>query len=175
MADVLYGKAAPSGKLPITFYRSVDQLPDFQDYNMEGKTYRYFEGDPLFRFGHGLSYTEFGYGKLTSDKRTLKAGEKLYVTIPVENIGAREGEEIVQLYIQRPADKEGPIQTLRDYRRVKLAAGASKAVVFELTEEDFAWFNPKTNRMQPLKGSYIIRVGGTSDLEAQRTLKVTLR
>lgn len=175
LADVLYGKAAPSGKLPITFYRSVDQLPDFQDYNMEGKTYRYFEGDPLFRFGHGLSYTEFGYGKLTSDKRTLKAGEKLYVTIPVENIGAREGEEIVQLYIQRPTDKEGPIQTLRDYRRVKLAAGASEAIVFELTEEDFAWFNPKTNRMQPLKGSYIIRVGGTSDLEAQRTLKVTLR
>lgn len=175
LADVLYGEAAPSGKLPITFYRSVDQLPDFEDYNMKGKTYRYFEGDPLFHFGYGLTYTEFGYGKLTSDKRTLKAGEKLYVTIPVENIGARECEEIVQLYIQRPADKEGPIQALRDYRRVKLAAGASEAVVFELTEEDFAWFNPETNRMQPLKGSYIIRVGGTSDLEAQRTLKVTLR
>ncbi len=175
LADVLYGNAAPSGKLPITFYRSVNQLPDFEDYNMKGKTYRYFEGDPLFRFGHGLTYTEFFYGKLKSDKRTLKEGQTLYVTVPVENIGTREGEEVVQLYIQRPADSEGPIQALRDYRRVKLAAGKTEMVVFELTEEDFAWFNPETNRMQPLKGDYVIRVGGTSDLNAQRTLRVTLK
>ncbi len=175
LADVLYGEAAPSGKLPITFYRSVNQLPDFEDYNMKGKTYRYFEGDPLFRFGHGLTYTEFFYGKLKSDKRTLKEGQTLYVTVPVENIGVREGEEVVQLYIQRPADSEGPIQALRDYRRVKLAAGKTEMVVFELTEEDFAWFNPETNRMQPLKGDYVIRVGGTSDLDAQRTLRVTLK
>lgn len=175
LADVLYGEAAPSGKLPITFYRSVNQLPDFEDYNMKGKTYRYFEGDPLFRFGHGLTYTEFFYGKLKSDKRTLKEGQTLYVTVPVENIGTREGEEIVQLYIQRPADSEGPIQALRDYRRVKLAAGKTDMVVFELTEEDFAWFNPETNRMQPLKGNYVIRIGGSSDLDAQRTLRVTLK
>lgn len=175
LADVLYGEAAPSGKLPITFYRNVNQLPDFEDYNMKGKTYRYFEGDPLFRFGHGLTYTEFFYGKLKSDKRTLKEGQTLYVTVPVENIGVREGEEIVQLYIQRPADSEGPIQALRDYRRVKLAAGKTEMVVFELTEEDFAWFNPETNRMQPLKGNYVIRIGGSSDLDAQRTLRVTLK
>ncbi|MBQ8651961.1 MAG: glycoside hydrolase family 3 C-terminal domain-containing protein [Alistipes sp.] len=175
LADVLYGEAAPSGKLPITFYRSVNQLPDFEDYNMKGKTYRYFEGDPLFRFGHGLTYTEFFYGKLKSDKRRLKEGQMLYVTVPVKNIGTREGEEIVQLYIQRPADSEGPIQALRDYRRVKLAAGKTEMVVFELTEEDFAWFNPETNRMQPLKGDYVIRVGSSSDLDAQRTLRVTLK
>ena len=175
LAEVLYGDAAPSGKLPLTFYRSVHQLPDFQDYNMKGKTYRYFEGEPLFRFGHGLSYTEFFYGKLKSDKRTLKEGQTLYLTVPVGNIGTREGEEVVQLYIQRPADTEGPIQTLRDYRRVKLAAGESEMVIFELTEEDFAWFDPATNRMQPLKGEYVIRVGGTSDLNAQRTLRVTLK
>ncbi len=175
LADVLYGEVAPSGKLPITFYRNVNQLPDFEDYNMKGKTYRYFEGDPLFRFGHGLTYTEFFYGKLKSDKRTLKEGQTLYVTVPVENIGVREGEEVVQLYIQRPSDSEGPIQALRDYRRVKLAAGKTEMVVFELTEEDFAWFNPETNRMQPLKGNYVIRVGGSSDLDAQRTLRVTLK
>lgn len=175
LADVLYGEAAPSGKLPITFYRNVNQLPNFEDYNMKGKTYRYFEGDPLFRFGHGLTYTEFFYGKLKSDKRTLKEGQTLYVTVPVGNIGTREGEEVVQLYIQRPADSEGPIQALRDYRRVKLAAGKTEMVVFELTEEDFAWFNPETNRMQPLKGNYVIRVGGSSDLDAQRTLRVTLK
>lgn len=175
LADVLYGEAAPSGKLPLTFYRNVKQLPDFEDYNMKGKTYRYFEGDPLFSFGHGLSYTEFFYGKPKSDKRTLKEGQTLYLTVPVGNIGTREGEEIVQLYIQRPADKEGPIQTLRDYRRVKLAAGQSEMVIFELTEEDFAWFNPATERIEPMKGEYVIRVGGTSKLDAQRTLRVTLK
>jgi beta-glucosidase len=143
LADVLYGNASPSGKLPLTFYRSVDQLPDFQDYNMKGKTYRYFEGDPLFCFGHGLTYTEFFYGKPKSDKRTLKEGQTLYVTVPVGNIGTREGTEIVQLYIDRPSDVEGPIQALRDYRRVTLAPGASEMVVFELTEEGKPWIVPE--------------------------------
>ena len=175
LADVLYGTAAPSGKLPLTFYRSVDQLPDFQDYNMKGKTYRYFEGDPLFCFGHGLTYTEFFYGKPKSDKRTLKEGQTLYVTVPVGNIGTREGTEIVQLYIDRPSDVEGPIQALRDYRRVTLAPGASEMVVFELTEEDFVWFNPATERMEPMAGEYEVRIGGTSDRTKQQVLRVKLR
>lgn len=175
LADVLYGNASPSGKLPLTFYRSVDQLPDFQDYNMKGKTYRYFEGDPLFCFGHGLTYTEFFYGKPKSDKRTLKEGQTLYVTVPVGNIGTREGTEIVQLYIDRPSDVEGPIQALRDYRRVTLAPGASEMVVFELTEEDFVWFNPATERMEPMVGEYEVRIGGTSDCTKQQVLRVKLR
>ena len=175
LADVLYGNAAPSGKLPLTFYRSVDQLPDFQDYNMKGKTYRYFEGDPLFCFGHGLTYTEFFYGKPKSDKRTLKEGQTLYVTVPVGNIGTREGTEIVQLYIDRPSDVEGPIQALRDYRRVTLAPGASEMVVFELTEEDFVWFNPATERMEPMVGEYEVRIGGTSERTKQQVLRVKLR
>jgi beta-glucosidase len=175
LADVLYGNASPSGKLPLTFYRSVDQLPDFQDYNMKGKTYRYFEGDPLFCFGHGLTYTEFFYGKPKSDKRTLKEGQTLYVTVPVGNIGTREGTEIVQLYIDRPSDVEGPIQALRDYRRVTLAPGASEMVVFELTEEDFVWFNPATERMEPMVGEYEVRIGGTSDRTKQQVLRVKLR
>ena len=175
LADVLYGNASPSGKLPLTFYRSVDQLPDFQDYNMKGKTYRYFEGDPLFCFGHGLTYTEFFYGKPKSDKRTLKEGQTLYVTVPVGNIGTREGTEIVQLYIDRPSDVEGPIQALRDYRRVTLAPGASEMVVFELTEEDFVWFNPATERMEPMVGEYEVRIGGTSERTKQQVLRVKLR
>ena len=175
LADVLYGNAAPSGKLPLTFYRSVDQLPDFQDYNMKGKTYRYFEGDPLFCFGHGLTYTEFFYGKPKSDKRTLKEGQTLYVTVPVGNIGTREGTEIVQLYIDRPSDVEGPIQALRDYRRVTLTPGASEMVVFELTEEDFVWFNPATERMEPMVGEYEVRIGGTSERTKQQVLRVKLR
>lgn len=175
LAEVIYGEASPSGKLPITFYRNVDQLPDFEDYNMKGKTYRYFEGDPLFCFGHGLTYTEFFYGKPKSDKRTLKEGQTLYVTVPVGNIGTREGTEIVQLYIDRPSDVEGPIQALRDYRRVTLAPGASEMVVFELTEEDFVWFNPATERMEPMVGEYEVRIGGTSERTKQQVLRVKLR
>ncbi|MBQ2393695.1 MAG: glycoside hydrolase family 3 C-terminal domain-containing protein, partial [Alistipes sp.] len=164
LAEVLYGDAAPSGKLPITFYRNVKQLPDFEDYNMEGKTYRYFEGDPLFRFGYGLTYTEFYHGKPRADRSTLKieGNKPIYITAPVGNIGTRPGTEIVQLYIQRPSDKEGPIQTLRAYRRVELQPGESKMVVFALDAKDFAWFNPATERMEPLKGQYVVRIGSSS-------------
>ena len=177
LAEVLYGDAEPSGKLPITFYRNVNQLPDFEDYNMEGKTYRYFEGDPLFRFGHGLTYTEFYYGKPRADRSTLKieGNKPIYITAPVGNIGTRPGTEIVQLYIQRPSDKEGPIQTLRAYRRVELQPGESKMVVFALDAKDFAWFNPATERMEPLKGQYVVRIGRSSDTESHRTLRVTLK
>ena len=177
LAEVLYGDAEPSGKLPITFYRNVKQLPDFEDYNMEGKTYRYFEGDPLFRFGHGLTYTEFYYGKPRADRTTLKieGNKPIYITAPVGNIGTRPGTEIVQLYIQRPSDKEGPIQTLRAYRRVELQPGESKMVVFALDAKDFAWFNPATERMEPLKGQYVVRIGRSSDVESHRTLRVTLK
>ena len=177
LAEVLYGDAEPSGKLPITFYRNVKQLPDFEDYNMEGKTYRYFEGDPLFRFGHGLTYTEFYYGKPRADRSTLKieGNKPIYITAPVGNIGTRPGTEIVQLYIQRPSDKEGPIQTLRAYRRVELQPGESKMVVFALDAKDFAWFNPATERMEPLKGQYVVRIGRSSDTESHRTLRVTLK
>ncbi|MBQ6861814.1 MAG: glycoside hydrolase family 3 C-terminal domain-containing protein [Alistipes sp.] len=177
LAEVLYGDAEPSGKLPITFYRNVKQLPDFEDYNMEGKTYRYFEGDPLFRFGHGLTYTEFYYGKPRADRSTLKieGNKPIYITAPVGNIGTRPGTEIVQLYIQRPSDKEGPIQTLRAYRRVELQPGESKMVVFALDAKDFAWFNPATERMEPLKGQYVVRIGRSSDVESHRTLRVTLK
>lgn len=177
LAEVLYGDAEPSGKLPITFYRNVKQLPDFEDYNMKGKTYRYFEGDPLFRFGHGLTYTEFYYGKPRADRTTLKieSNKPIYITAPVGNIGTRPGTEIVQLYIQRPSDKEGPIQTLRAYRRVELQPGESKMVVFALDAKDFAWFNPETERMEPLKGQYVVRIGRSSDVESHRTLRVTLK
>ena len=177
LAEVLYGDAEPSGKLPITFYRNVKQLPDFEDYNMEGKTYRYFEGDPLFRFGYGLTYTEFYHGKPRADRSTLKieGNKPIYITAPVGNIGTRPGTEIVQLYIQRPSDKEGPIQTLRAYRRVELQPGESKMVVFALDAKDFAWFNPATERMEPLKGQYVVRIGSSSDVESHRTVRVTLK
>ncbi len=175
LADVLFGLAAPQGKLPITFYRGTEQLPDFEDYNMKGHTYRYFAGDPLFRFGHGLSYTDFFYGHLRANRTSLRQGQSLFVTVPVGNVGQREGTEVVQLYLSRPSDTEGPQQTLRGFRRVTLGSGESAFVVFELSYDDFAWFNPATNRMEPQAGKYVIRVGGNSNMERQRKLHVELR
>lgn len=175
LADVLYGNANPSGKLPLTFYRNVKQLPDFEDYNMQGKTYRYFDGDPLFRFGYGLSYTTFSYGQAKADRKVLKKGKKLLVTVPVSNTGKRSGTEIVQLYIDRPSDLEGPIHTLRGYTRVELEAGESQVARFELDQEDFAWFNPATNRMEPMKGTYEVRIGESSDPAKQQVIEVEIR
>ena len=175
LADVLTGVAAPSGKLPVTFYRHTEQLPDFEDYRMQGRTYRYFKGDALFPFGHGLSYTDFFYGYLRSDRKKLYRGGTLSLAIPVGNIGVCTGEEVVQLYLQREDDPEGPIQTLRDFRRVRLAPGATEMLLFQLEYDDFAWYDPDTQQMTARPGLYVIRVGGTSDREHHRTLAIELK
>ena len=175
IADVLYGKVNPSGKLPVTFYRSTEQLPDFEDYAMKGHTYRYFTGDPLFRFGHGLSYTLFYYGYLKSDQKRLRAGETLSLAIPIGNVGPVAGIETVQLYLRRADDPEGPIRTLRDFRRVTLGSGESEVLLFDLAYDDFAWYDPATQTMKARPGRYTIAVGGTSDPERQRTYTVELK
>src|SRR4026208_587010 len=102
IADVLFGDYNPAGRLPVTFYKSVDQLPPFTDYSMEGRTYRYFKGEPLYPFGYGLSYTRFDYSNLRFQSKTVKAGESMKVSVDVTNAGDREGEEVVQLYLTDP-------------------------------------------------------------------------
>ena len=175
VADVLLGKANPSGKLPITFYRNARQLPDFEDYSMQGRTYRYFRGDPLFAFGHGLSYTEFFYGYLKAGRKVLRRDTTVQLMIPVGNIGAYPGTEIVQLYLQREDDPDGPIQTLRDFRRVRLDPGEIDVLLFEFDYDDFAWFDPKSGTMKARPGRYVIRVGGSSQLDQHRTCTIELK
>lgn len=154
IADVLFGKANPSGKLPLTFYKSVDQLPHFENYDMEGHTYRYFRGEPLFPFGHGLSYTTFEYGKAS-----VKGGK---LVIPVKNTGAVAGDEVVQLYIRRPDDPAGPIKTLRGFQRVTVAPGKTVNVEIPLTDETFLWWDEAAQDMTPLHGEYELMYGGSS-------------
>ena len=154
IADVLFGKANPSGKLPLTFYKSVDQLPHFENYDMEGHTYRYFCGEPLFPFGHGLSYTTFEYGKAS-----VKGGK---LVIPVKNTGSVAGDEVVQLYIRRPDDPAGPIKTLRGFQRVTVAPGKTVNVEIPLTEETFLWWDEAAQDMTPLHGEYELMYGGSS-------------
>ena len=154
LADVLYGQVVPSGKLPVTFYKNVDQLPDFEDYNMKGRTYRYFEGEPLYPFGYGLSYTTFAYGEAKIE------GNK--IVIEINNNGSCAGTEVVQLYVRKVDDAEGPIKTLRGFQRVTILAGQSAEVVFPLTEETFLSWNEEKQNMVPTKGKWELLYGGNS-------------
>ena len=163
VASVLFGDYNPAGRLPVTFYRSTSQLPDFCDYNMQGHTYRYLSDQPLFPFGFGLSYTTFAYGKATLSSPDLKSGESVTLNIPVANTGDQDGEEVVQVYVSRPDDKEGPSHTLRAFKRVSIAKKTTAIVSFSLDEESLEWFDPATNTMHPIKGTYEILYGGSSD------------
>lgn len=155
IADVLLGDAVPSGRLPVTFYRSVEDLPDFEDYAMEGHTYRYFRGTPLFPFGFGLSYTSFRYGK------AKVRGQEL--VIPVRNTGSRDADEVVQLYVRRPDDPAGPVKTLRAFRRVHVPAGKTVKVRFPLTSDTFLWWSEEAQDMVPLSGGFDLLFGGNSE------------
>jgi len=175
VADVLFGDYNPGGRLPLTFYASTNDLPDFEDYNMTNRTYRYFKGKPLFPFGYGLSYTTFDYGKAKVNKKSIKVGDGIVLTVPLKNSGKIAGDEVVQVYLRNLGDKEGPIKTLRAFRRVSLEAGQTENVKFELSASTFECFNPATNRMEILPGNYELLYGGTSDEKDLQNLTVTLK
>lgn len=154
VADVLFGDCNPSGKLPVTFYRNVDQLPDFLDYTMKGRTYRYMTEQPLFPFGFGLSYTGFNINKVSYKKGKVSA--------VVSNNGTRDGDEVVQVYIRRIADTDGPQKTLRGYQRVSVPAGGKVNVSIPLSRDSFEGWDPATNTMRVVPGKYEIMVGNSS-------------
>lgn len=160
VADVIYGDVNPSGKLPLTFYADDSQLADYESYDMKGRTYRYFEDKPLFPFGHGLSYTTFKFGK---GKVVKSADGKMELVVKVKNTGKRDGENVVQLYVSRPDDTQGPIKTLRGFKRVSIEAGKSAEVRIPVDEETFLWWNPESGRMNPMAGKYLLHYGDTSD------------
>ncbi len=165
VADVLFGDYNPSGKLPVTFYKNVKQLPDFKDYSMKGRTYRYMTEDPLFCFGYGLSYTTFNIGQATASKNELSladANDKITLTVPVANTGKREGTEVVQVYVKRTADNEGPKKSLRGYARVTVKAGAQANAEITLDAESFESFDDKSNTMKALPGQYEVFYGNSS-------------
>ena len=170
VADVLTGRYNPAGRLPVTFYASDDDLPDFEDYRMAGRTYRYFTGKPLYPFGYGLSYTTFAYGAAALSQPSVTPREVLEVSIPLTNTGDRDGEEVIQLYLRKPGDAEGPQKALRAWRRVALRAGETRTESFRLTTADLEWFDPSTGRMGVVPGRYELLYGGSSADEALQTL-----
>jgi beta-glucosidase len=133
LADVLFGDYNPGGRLPVTFYRSVDDLPPFEEYGMEGRTYRYFRGEPLFPFGHGLSYTTFAYEDLRLSRVEAPVGGQVDVSAAVTNTGDRAGDEVVQLYVSHPgASAPRPIRELKGFQRIHLEPGERRTVTFDL-------------------------------------------
>src|SRR6185437_2655462 len=132
VADVLFGDYNPAGRLPVTFYRSVAQLPDFSDYNMKGRTYKYFTGKPLYPFGYGLSYTSFRYSALAIPAR-VQTGDAMPIAVTVENTGKREGDEVVELYVRHVGvHGRAPIHALAGFTRVHLVPGEKRVVHFTL-------------------------------------------
>jgi beta-glucosidase len=151
LADVLFGDCNPSGRLPVTFYKSVDQLPPFDDYNMKGRTYRFFEGNPLYAFGFGLSYTRFKYSELELPDE-IKTGDEMTVSVKVKNSGTTEGQEVVQLYVKNiGAAVPVPIHSLEGIKKVNLKPGEEKTVEFVLTPKQMAVFSDE--------GNFVVRPG----------------
>jgi beta-glucosidase len=160
ITDVLFGDYNPSGRLPVTFYKSVDQLPPFEDYRMQGRTYRYFKGEPLYPFGFGLSYTKFKYDSLKLSAKTVKAGEGVRVSVDVQNAGDRAGEEVVQLYVtDMAASVPVPIRSLAGIKHVSLKPGEKQNVSFTLAREQMTVIDNQGKRViEP--GEFLVSVGG---------------
>ena len=185
LADVLFGDYNPSGKLPVTFYRDDSQLPSFDDYAMaphpatpsakegKGRTYRIFQGEPLFPFGYGLSYPTFEMAN-QAIKKNSEGGYD--VTVDVTNTGNREGAEVVQVYLRRPGDSaDGPVKTLRGYARTRqLKAGETQTVTVSLSRKDFEWWDNTTNSVHILSGQFDVLVGSSSADKDLKRLSVTL-
>ena len=167
LAEVLFGDKDPSGRLPITFYKSTNDLPDFLDYTMKNRTYRYFQGEPLFPFGFGLSYTSFDISKPTYSNNKVR--------VSVKNTGKREGLETVQVYIRRIADANGPLKSLRAYSQVVLNPGESKALTIPLPRERFEGWDEKTNSMRVVPGKYEVMVGTNSADKDLQKITVTIK
>ncbi|HZU85340.1 MAG TPA: glycoside hydrolase family 3 C-terminal domain-containing protein, partial [Polyangiaceae bacterium] len=172
IAEVLFGDTSPSGKLPITFYASLADLPPMDDYDVrKGRTYMYFPGEPAFPFGHGLSYTRFEYGALALSATSARRDGALRVEFDVANVGARAGAEVAQVYVHPP---RGPRQQLRAFRRVMLAPGDRARVTVDLAVRDLAHYDAQAKRDVVDPGRYEIRVGGSSaDVRRRATFDVS--
>jgi beta-glucosidase len=162
ISETLLGKNNPAGRLPVTFYRAVEELPSFSDYSMKNRTYRYFTGAPLYGFGYGLSYTTFAYSGLKLSKTRLHAGEQLFAEVDVKNAGKVAGDEVVQLYLSAPPEGNGglsPKLQLEGFKRVTLRPGEIRHVVFTLSPRDLSEVDAEGVRSVQA-GKYAISVGG---------------
>ena len=169
LADVIFGDFNPSGKLPVTFYASTADLPDFLDYSMDNRTYRYFRGKPQYAFGYGLSYTTFDYGTGKLSKRSMKKDGKVTITVPVTNTGSLAGAETVQVYVQAIDNPDATIKALQGFDKLQIAPGATKKASVTLDGEAFSFYDADVDGLSVRPGKYRILYGSSSrdeDLKA---------
>jgi beta-glucosidase len=164
LADVLFGNYNPGGKLPVTFYRSTADLPDFMDYSMKNRTYRYFTGQPQYAFGYGLSYTTFSVGKGKLSKKSMKKNGNVTITVPVTNTGKREGTETVQVYVKSLDDSGAPIKALKGFQKLSLKPGETKTATIKLDGEAFEYYDENIDELSVRPGRYRL-LYGTSSLD----------
>ncbi len=167
VAQTLGGANNPAGRLPVTFYASLDQLPPFEDYSMKNRTYRYFQGKPLYGFGYGLSYATFDYSNVRLSSANLEAGQPLTVEADVRNAGKIAGDEVAELYLQVPPSASAPIRALKGFKRVHILPGETKHIAFTLDPRDLSQVTEKGEHTI-LPGSYIVFVGGSQPTEGAR-------
>lgn len=170
VADIIFGKVAPSGKLPITFPKSLDQLPAYENYAMKGRTYRFMNAEPMYPFGFGLSYTSFKYSDLKISKTSVQKNESLQATVTVSNIGNVDAEEVAELYLAHPnAGNDAPILALKNFKRLAIPAGGSKSISFDITPEMINLINADGQSVF-VKGDLKIMVGGSLPSERSKAL-----
>ncbi|SEM30143.1 beta-glucosidase [Chryseobacterium taichungense] len=182
VADVLAGDYNPSGRLPITFYKNLAQLDNnlsktskhqgFENYDMQGRTYRYMTEKPLYAFGHGLSYSKFAYGNAKLNKNTINSNENLTITVPVTNSSIRDGEEVIQVYVKRNNDASAPVKTLRAFERVLIKAGETKNIQLTISQDSFKFYDEKVDDLAAKAGNYTIFYGGTSDESGLKSIQM---
>ena len=170
VADVLFGDYNPAGRLPVTFYASTAQLPDFEDYAMAGRTYRYFEGEALYPFGYGLSYTDFSYG----EAQVKGKADKMTLTVPVTNTGSRDGDEVVQVYVRALELPDAPIKSLKGFKRVHIASGATQQVQVELSRDAFEFYDESVDGLALKPGRYQLLYGPSSREADLKTVEVSI-
>ena len=174
VADVLFGDYNPSGKLPVTFYKDTTQLADFEDYSLKGRTYR-FMSDPLFQFGYGLSYSTFTIGTAQLSKTDISNKESIDILIPVTNTGKRHGTEIVQVYVRKTGDIEGPLKTLRGFKRVAVPTGKTATAIINLPPAAFEFYEANYGKMTVAAGEYELLYGNSSAEKDLKVVKISIK
>ena len=162
IAEIIFGDVNPSGKLPVTFYKSTSQLPEFTDYNMDNRTYRYFKGEPMWPFGFGMSYTSFEFSNAKLSKTTIAKGKGVDITMTVKNTGDVAGDEVVQIYVKSLTNPDAPIKSLKAYKRISLDAGKSAKVKLTLAPDAFAYYSEAVDDLDFFAGEYQIMYGNSS-------------
>ncbi len=175
VADILFGDYNPSGKLPVTFYKDTTQLPDFENYSMKGRTYRFLATEPVFPFGYGLSYTSFNIGNAHLSKTTIKKDEDVLLTIPVTNSGKRSGTEIVQVYVKKVNDNDGAIKTLKGFKRTSVEAGKTVNALVNLPSSAFEFYDAATLKMAVTAGEYELWYGNSSAAKDLKMIKINIQ